>query len=144
MAYSNLTKFYQRGQYELMVYLNRRGMSCREIANLKWSDLDGNYFRRKPKKPIKLTRELKVKIFRLKLDTRHTTVPLSLVFYAGPPTGVTSGAGRQFSTNEIWRICGEPHEKLLTKAVRFATMRIAKVLVTNVELEAGTVGRPLC
>ena len=142
VAYSNLQKFYKyEEQRKLMVYLSRRGMTSQEIADLTWDNFNGREIKRKipvgPKR-IKLSRELKIELRRISWRVKLSAVPLCKMFYKEMPEQDNRGQGVEFTLHEIWRICGEPHESLLTKALYFATIRVSKVYVTMKELKVGT------
>lgn len=137
MAYSNLQKFYKHeDQRKLMVYLSRRGMTCQEINDLTWDKINWRSVRKAYglTRKIRMSRELTKELGRVTWQVRKSSVPLQKVFYKEMPEQKNRGRGIEFTTQEIWRICGEPHEMLLTKLLYFATMKITKAFITIKEL----------
>ena len=100
MAYSNLQKFYKKEeQRQLMVYLSRRGMICRELKDLTWDKvINGQVLKASllRKKKIKLSKNLAREIHRLKWQITNSVVPPIKVFYKEMPNEKTGVGGAEF------------------------------------------------
>lgn len=119
-----------------MVYLSRRGMTCQEIKDLTWDKIGWHTVQKACglRRKIEISRELASELRRFSWQVKKSPIPLQKVFYKEMPEKKNRGHGIEFTTHEIWRICGEPHEKVLTKAIYFGTMRITKAFITIKEL----------